>query len=90
MAKQRPSAQKRDREFKKRERDRKKREKAAAKRERRLGIRGGESAPHSDAGNGGHLHGDAAEQDTPAVRGPSDDGGTELAADETSSLPGSD
>jgi len=35
MAKQRPSAQKRDREFKKKERERMKREKAALKRERR-------------------------------------------------------
>ncbi len=35
MAKQRPSVQKREREFKKRERERKKREKAAMKRARR-------------------------------------------------------
>ena len=39
MAKQRPSVQKREREFKKRERDRKKREKAALKLERREGRR---------------------------------------------------
>jgi hypothetical protein len=37
MAKQRPSSQKRDREFRKRERDRRKREKAALKRARREG-----------------------------------------------------
>ncbi len=43
MAKQRPSVQKREREFKKRERDRKKREKAALKLKKRESRRDGET-----------------------------------------------
>ena len=48
MAKQRPSVQKRQREFKKRERERKKREKAALKLERRLGGQTSESGAPTD------------------------------------------
>lgn len=43
MAKQRPSAQKREREFKKRDRERKKREKAEEKRMKRHGGQDGTS-----------------------------------------------
>lgn len=65
MAKQRPSSQKRDREFRKRDRERRKREKAALKRARREGARdavpapphnhdtAGESPDPSDSGEGG-------------------------------------
>jgi hypothetical protein len=64
MAKQRPSSQKRDREFRKRDRERRKREKAALKRARREGNRDAVAAPpqdhetahespdHSDGGEG--------------------------------------
>lgn len=45
MAKQRPSSQKRDREFRKRERDRKKREKAALKRAKREGRLSSDDTP---------------------------------------------
>lgn len=52
MAKQRPSVQKREREFKKRERERKKREKAALKLARRQGRVDGDgetlSQEHTD------------------------------------------
>lgn len=48
MAKQRPSSQKRDREFRKRERERKKRKKAALKRERRHGDESVVEPPASD------------------------------------------
>ena len=51
MAKQRPSTQKRDREFRKRDRERKKREKAAIKRERRKDHRDAGTVPGTVAGD---------------------------------------
>lgn len=52
MAKQRPSVQKREREFKKRERERKKREKAALKLAKRQGLLDGDSEPGADEPTG--------------------------------------
>ena len=49
MAKQRPSTQKRDREFRKRERERRKHEKAALKRERRFRDQSAQNPPPQDA-----------------------------------------
>ncbi len=69
MAKQRPSVQKREREFKKRERERKKREKAALKLARRQGrVEGDSETPsqeHADP-TGAELPAEAVATERPA------------------------
>ena len=71
MAKQRPSVQKREREFKKRERERKKREKAALKLAKRQGLLDGDAETSVDEPTGVDGEVAPAEPDGPTAAGPS-------------------